>query len=73
MIDRKKEIERKRKEANRLLVERMRNGDALQFSAEMTYFPPRPIIQKDKKAMAKCYNKPEEGEKCEQTKEESPS
>lgn len=58
-MDRKKEIDRKRKEANRLLIERMRDGDALQFSAEMTYFPPRPLIVKNKKDIEKLYGKKE--------------
>lgn len=71
-MDRKKAIEEKRKEANRNLLKRMKDGGSLQLiPTEMTWYPPRPKIEKDKKAMAKCYNMPEEEEnKCE-PKEES--
>lgn len=73
-MDRKKAIEEKIKEANKNLIKRMRNGESLQLMPnEMTFFPPRPLCKKDKKAMAKCYNLPEEEEVCEPTNEESPS
>jgi len=52
-----------RKERNKDLIKRMKKGETLSsFSSESSWFPPRPTIQKDKKAMDKLYNKKEPAE-----------
>jgi len=72
-MDKTKTLEEKRKKANKDLIRRMKAGETSQLiPSHMTWFPPRPIIGKNKKDMARAYNL-EEGEKCEPTKEESPS
>lgn len=48
--------ELKRKQANYELIQRMRAGSPLQrFSAQQSWFPPRPIIKKDRRAVARLY------------------
>ena len=48
--------EEKRKKANDDILKRMKNGDPLtSFSSHFSWFPPRPIVKKDKKAIAILY------------------
>lgn len=47
-----------RKEVNSSLVERLKAGDPLKSPIDHvdTWWPPRPVIEKDKKEMARLYN-----------------
>ena len=46
----------KRTARNRDIIRRMRNGDPLtSFDSRSSWFPPRPILEKDKDAMARLY------------------
>lgn len=46
-----------RKRRNLELIRRMRDGDPLRsYDSQSSWFPPRPIIEKDRKALAKLYN-----------------
>jgi hypothetical protein len=50
----------RQKEHNDQLIKRMKKGENLAaFDAELSFFPNRPIIKKDKKVMDKLY-KPKE-------------
>jgi hypothetical protein len=41
---------------NQDLIKRMQDGEPLQqFNSELSWFPPRPIIEKDQKALDKLY------------------
>ena len=45
-----------RRERNAELLRRMRNGDSLtSYDSAASWFPPRPIIEKDEKAMQQLY------------------
>ncbi|MCX6128971.1 MAG: hypothetical protein NTX25_07890 [Proteobacteria bacterium] len=45
-----------RRERNSELLRRMRNGDQLaSFNSQASWFPPRPIIQKDSLAIQELY------------------
>ncbi|MFY7927376.1 MAG: hypothetical protein ACOVS5_00765 [Oligoflexus sp.] len=45
-----------RRERNSDLIRRMRNGDQLSsFNSYSSWFPPRPIIEKDQNALEKLY------------------
>lgn len=45
-----------RSDRNRNLIQRMKDGEELnQFDAQASWFPPRPIIKKDKNAISKLY------------------
>jgi hypothetical protein len=44
-----------RKSHNEDLIRRMKAGDALQYNATSTWFPPRPLIKKDKKIVKQLY------------------
>lgn len=45
-----------RKKHNENLIERMRKGESLQsHDAISSWFPPRPIIEKDKEALKQLY------------------
>ena len=47
---------RQRREHNRDLIRRMRNGEPLtSFDSQSSWFPPRPTIEKDNDAIAKLY------------------
>jgi hypothetical protein len=47
-----------RKKHNMDLIRRMRDGDPLKsFDSRASWFPPRPVIEKDEKAVAKLYGK----------------
>ena len=47
-----------RNERNKDLVERMKNGESLtSFNLEQNWFPPRPLIEKNKSAIKKLYEK----------------
>lgn len=49
--------DKRRNDRNKDIVDRMRAGDKLSsFSSHDSWFPPRPIIRKDKSLMAKLYN-----------------
>ena len=49
-----------RKQHNYDLIRRMRNGDALySFDSQASWYPPRPVIEKDKDEMARLYDKTE--------------
>ena len=57
MADLQKTFDQKRRERNSELVRRMRDGDSLtSFSNASSWFPPRPIIQKDSAEIAKLYD-----------------
>lgn len=52
------EIARLRREHNQDLIRRMRNGESLtSFDSQASWYPPRPTITKDPKAIAKLYGK----------------
>ncbi|MFW7381435.1 MAG: hypothetical protein ACOH5I_21680 [Oligoflexus sp.] len=63
-----------RKERNNDLIRRMQNGDQLtSFNSYSSWYPPRPIIQKDPKAVRELYGSAPHGgnhdhDKCEQEK-----
>lgn len=45
-----------RKDRNSLLIKKMRNGENLtSFNSVDSWFPPRPIIEKDPKAITRLY------------------
>ena len=45
-----------RRERNSELVRRMRNGDSLSsFNSYSSWYPPRPVIEKDSHALQKLY------------------
>jgi hypothetical protein len=45
-----------RKERNADLIQRMRNGDQLSsFNSYSSWFPPRPIIEKDRRSVERLY------------------
>jgi hypothetical protein len=46
----------RRKLKNKELVERMRRGESLQDSPNSTWYPPRPTIKKDLKAINLLYD-----------------
>lgn len=47
----------KRKKENKYLIEKMMRGESFNtVSTASTWFPPRPIIEKDKEAMGRLYN-----------------
>lgn len=49
-------LEDARKNRNKELVERMRAGERLSnFSAQLSWFPPRPQIKKDENLISKLY------------------
>lgn len=53
-----KTSEKKRKNRNRQIIEKMKRGeDLVAFDAFSSWFPPRPILKKDKKALEKLYGK----------------
>lgn len=46
-----------RKKANNDLIKRMREGRPLnRYQAQDSWFPPRPVIQKDFKSISKLYS-----------------
>ena len=53
-MDKEKEKEL-RKQKNKDILERMKQGDPLQSPSQETWFPPRKIIKKDKKVLTKLY------------------
>ncbi len=51
-----------RKKHNADLLSRMRDGENLQsYSAQASWYPPRPILKKDSAAIAELYGKKEGG------------
>ena len=52
---RKDKEDKKRKEMNANILKRLKAGDALQEPANLTWFPPRPVIQKNKDAVKALY------------------
>ena len=47
-----------RRERNSDLIRRMRNGESLtSYDSAASWFPPRPVIEKDKNAMSQLYGK----------------
>lgn len=45
-----------RKERNEHIVERLKNGDSLSsFNSQASWFPPRPLVQKDLIALKRLY------------------
>ena len=47
-----------RKERNGDLIKRMKSGDQLSsFDSHASWYPPRPIIEKDPRAIAELYGK----------------
>jgi hypothetical protein len=50
------QAERRRQEHNRQLLEKMVSGEPLRaFDSQASWFPPRPVIKKDPKAIEKLY------------------
>lgn len=59
MQDPKKTTGKLRKQHNSELIRRMRNGEPLNaVDSKASWFPPRPIIQKDPREIARVYNTP---------------
>jgi len=50
-----KKEEEKRKKINDDILRRFKAGEQLQDPASLTWFPPRPIIEKDSKLVKKLY------------------
>lgn len=47
-----------RREQNSDLIRRMRNGESLtSYDSSASWFPPRPVVEKDKEAIARLYGK----------------
>jgi hypothetical protein len=55
--------ERRRKKHNKDLLRRFYNGEVLQDKASGTWFPPRPMVQKDIDAMHRLYGGSDHGDK----------
>jgi len=45
----------KRKKMNEDIIKRLKAGDPLQDTSDKTWFPPRPVIQKDQDQVKKLY------------------
>lgn len=57
----KDEVEKQRQKHNKNIVERMKRGeDLVEFDEMESWFPPRPMVKKDKKLMAKLYDNKED-------------
>lgn len=56
-LKRKQEEEKlkKRKEMNESIIRRLKAGESLQEPASLTWFPPRPLIEKDKDKIKNLY------------------
>jgi len=54
MLDKEKEQE-KRKKINEDILKRLKAGEQLQDPANKTWFPPRPVIQKDQEHVKQLY------------------
>ena len=53
-----------RKKNNADVIERMKEGDSLQrYSAQSSWYPPRPVIKKDAAAIAELYKNSESDDK----------
>ena len=51
-----------RKKHNDEVLERMKDGDSLQrYSAQSSWYPPRPVVKKDPVAIAELYGARSEG------------
>lgn len=51
-----KNIRDLRRQHNQELIRRMRNGESLtSFDSKASWYPPRPIIEKDKEAIERLY------------------
>jgi hypothetical protein len=56
MSDTKSGTGKQRRDHNKELLRRMNNGESLTtFSNASSWFPPRPVIEKDRKLMVKLY------------------
>ena len=54
-----KSMEQIRKQLNMDLVRRMRNGESLTtYDSKASWYPPRPIIEKDQEAIERLYSDP---------------
>jgi len=55
----KQKAEEKRKERNKEIAEDLRNGTFIEppINREMSWFPPRPIIQKDKRLVNQLHGR----------------
>ena len=61
-----KEKDEERRRRNEDLVRRMKLGENLKrFDSEMSWFPPRPIIKKDRKLMEQVHRSSKDDEKKE--------
>lgn len=55
-FSKKKNASDLRKQHNGDLIRRMRNGESLNaIDSKASWFPPRPVIEKDKREMARLY------------------
>lgn len=59
MTDTRKTASQLRRQHNADLIRRMRNGEPLNaVDSKASWFPPRPVIEKDPREMARLYNQP---------------
>jgi len=45
----------KRKKINEDIIKRLKAGEPLQDTSDKTWFPPRPVVQKDQELVKKLY------------------
>lgn len=56
-MDRDKKLEEERKRRNQDLIERAQRGEnTALIPPQATWFPPRPLIKKDRKSMLKLFD-----------------
>lgn len=62
----KDKAKQSRKKRNKEIGEALRKGKYIQapFNKELSWFPPRPIIKKDKKEMERIYGKENQKKKA---------
>lgn len=54
-----KNVSQIRRQHNSELIRKMRNGESMtSFDSKASWFPPRPVIEKDKREMARVYDAP---------------
>lgn len=69
-----KEKEKRRKNRNQEILQKMKDGDPLtNFDSMSSWFPPRPTIEKDKKVMEQLYSKKDSPRLSQTLKGEKPA
>jgi hypothetical protein len=64
MVDKVVDLKKKRDERNRDIVERMKRGESLtSFNTKNSWFPPRPVIEKNKEVLKLLYEKEDKSDK----------